>query len=217
MYFKTTETSVIKYRVEIDTQALQSLREEIITNCSIREKKEIKNASWVVLASLRYECQKGKNRAITYQVVGTHEYFDGPDEDILDIQYVEYTFPPIISYIDEVLKGNYTNLDLLLNPTFKEESKQPEDAQIWKKLHRISLAKVNSLEGIENTIQKLENIKETLLAIKERQELNKNRIPVSNYFEEMKACIVLTKIDEIDLDTYQRVQQFYRSDKVKTL
>lgn len=216
MYYKETEQSIIKYQVEIDVKVLESLREEIIANCSIKERKEIKGVTRIVLSRLYRESPKGKTRGITYQVVGEQEYFDGPDEDILDIQYIEYTFPPIVAYIDEVLKGNYAHLDFLLNPIAEEQPKQAEDASIWKRLHRISLTKVNSLEAIENTIQKLKNIKEDLTAVQQQQALNKNQVPVSNYFQAIQACIQLTEVDEIDLDTCQRVKQFYNSSKVKT-
>lgn len=217
MYFEKTETSVIKYRVEIDIEALKELRETIITNCSIRRKKEIKNTNRIVLFSLRYECQKGKNRAITYQVVGEQEYFDGPNEDILDIQYVEYTFPPIITYIDEVLKGNQTNLDLLLHPTMPEQQKQKDDTEALQRLQTINLSGIHDAQDIEATIQELQEIQENMIALKEHQELNKNIIPASAYFNAIRECIHLIKIDEIDLETYTRMEEFQYSDKVKTL
>ena len=62
------------------------------------------------------------------------------------------------------------------------------------------------LEKIE--IQALKESINSLEALKEERELNKNQVNDKIYYDDVMKCITLTEVDRMDKDTIRRVEEF---------
>lgn len=210
MYYEETENSIIKYEVQVDKERLEKVRKIIIFQCSKRFYKE---GHWLpnVAVYPLYHDEHFINIRTT--VAGVQEYFDGPNEDMYDVEYIELEFPEIIQYIDQVLNGNYSNLSKLLeNPL--EESKLEEPEQI-NQLYQdasslIAKARIHTVEHIDELICGLQGIKSKIEKLQNIVQANENRHSVAMYHLDIIGCIQLIKIEEMDKDIYQKVMQFCR-------
>ena len=94
-YIEETDTEVIKYEVEIDKDNLLKLKEKIIDECSAIEHKKTNQVEGLLEPSF-FEGRDIRN--YKERRIGRKEYFDGPDEDIYEIEYDEYHHTDIVRY-----------------------------------------------------------------------------------------------------------------------
>lgn len=120
MYYAEENGLIIKYAVNVDIDALQALRVEIINNCSKIVPYKIDDATDFV----RDNKNDTSNHIHNYseQVVGTFTWGD-KETDIYEVKFDYYEFPAIISYIDAVLRGDYSVLYRVFDPIMSLQMK----------------------------------------------------------------------------------------------
>ena len=122
------------------------------------------------------------------------------------IEYDEYMPTPLVNYIDYLLNGYAQIISLLKDYSLSCNSillvKQRE-IELKATLRRCL---TEPLEKIE--IQALKESINSLEALKEERELNKNQVNDKIYYDDVMKCITLTEVDRMDKDTIRRVEEF---------
>lgn len=206
-YFETTNDKQIKYAVKVDKAKLRSLRAKILKNCLAKRKCTDKKQPWDFINWLK------SNPAISdisYVENGCWEDFYG-DTKLYDVNYLKLDYPPLLLFIDDILEDDYTEfaklLDLLNSP--KSAYKPTSPLKPNKKSITLSLGNI-STASLDKQINHLTELKEELEAHEEWSRLNSHLEPIETYYEAIKECIHLTKVDEIDLETINRVKNFQK-------
>ena len=208
MCYKELEDKIIKYEVQVKKEKLEMVRMDIIENCSVRAHKVLSKVGHMYLT---YLIREANVRNVTSRVVGVQENFDAPDEELLDIEYDELTFPAYVGIIDQILKDDFSNLQAFFNPPKEELDLSQKKQEIYQEANSIlSSSQVASVEDINSIIDDLKDLRSGILAIEDDIELNKNREPVEQYYAQAQACVQLVKVDEIEKEAYERAKQFFK-------
>lgn len=201
-YIEETDNELIKYEVELDTERLNSLKEEIIEKCS-----EIDHRCY------ESDYEPGYDFFETHHIENYHstktgktkEYFV-ETRDIYKIEYDEYEHPLIVDYIDSLINGDTSVIPSLKSyssftpplVTARESEKAVKSTLINylnKPLEEIKI------EALTQSIHALSCLKEDIIK-------NKNQTSVAVYYDAVMNCITLTEVDRIDKDAIRRVEEF---------
>ena len=194
MVYVKEQNSIKKYNVEVDKEKLNELRNKIILNCSYLTHFERK---------LREDDVPNEDDYLTYRnlkkqfigIVETRDFFSSGWENLYKVAYDMATFPEVIKLIDEVMNDKYNNILVLIN--YKEPKVKHE-----KQKTNIN---ISSIEEARNAKDKIDEIINTFY----NQKLNENRVSVNNYMNEVKSCIKLILVDELDFESYNIVYKFF--------
>lgn len=198
IYFEETDNELIKYEVEINEENLIELREKIINNCS-----NIIHHRYQYESELDFNMPKGiyfKNYH-SRKIEEPKDYFE-----TYVIEYDEYMPTPLVNYIDYLLNGYAQIISLLkdyslsCNPILLVKQREIELKATLRRCLTEPLEKIE-IQALKESINSLE-------ALKEERELNKNQVNDKIYYDDVMKCITLTEVDRMDKDTIRRVEEF---------
>ena len=125
-YYKTDNEYVIKYDVKIDEERLKLLRLEIIENCS----HIIHKHYYTTDRSISYDYLRVRNYRERFHRTIEYNDFYSSDEDEYEIEYDYYEFDELVSYIDLLLCGDTSSIDLIIN--LKDKTINKDDILLEK-------------------------------------------------------------------------------------
>ncbi len=123
MYYKIDNNFIIKYKVILNYEQLEKIKDEVIKNCSIVSHVQYKSENPSLFA------QKYSQVFQNYQEkrIKTEN-----NSIIYDINYDQYNFDMLVHVIDNILNGNYAYIDYLYNMPSKDNT-EIENLLIYKK------------------------------------------------------------------------------------
>lgn len=204
-YYKKQNKEIIKYKVNLDEETLKKLRLEIILKCSTithHHYKTTHTPNW-------FDWEHIQNYSeIKIGVIEYNDFYSMPETEYL-VDYNYYEHPPLVDYIDKLLKCNTSMIGKIktmsLQNVDEEELILKEQQELIKKLNEL---------GTKDISEQLELLKENqkkLLEYKKQKELNKNQVSPNKYRNKVLNCINLEEIERISLKTVLEVQKFFMS------
>ena len=201
-YIKETDNELIKYEVELDTERLKNLKEEIIDNCS-----EISHHCYESDYELTHDYfQNHDIRNYHFTETGKKKDYFEEIRDIYKIEYDEYEHPLIVDYIDSLING-----DTSVIPSLKSYSSFTHPlgaARESEKAVKSTLINYLNKPLEEIKIESLTQSIHTLSCLKEDIIKNKNQKNVAVYYDDVMECIKLKEVDRIDKDAIRRLEEF---------
>lgn len=199
MFFVKDGQTIKKYKIEIDKETLGILRLNIINDCSLitHVKEKIREDRRYDYDNLFYRNYSEK----FIERIDNNDFFGSPTIDIYEVIYDRYEPPDIIELIDNVLAGNEDSSIELLNynpPVVKDIQIQIDEL----------LKDTSDLDKLQANIEKVNELIN-------QKEVNKNQKDVSVYLLDVKACIKVILVEEIDYEFYIKACKFL--DDSKTL
>lgn len=195
-YIERTERSITKYEVTYDTEAIRTLRTEIINSCSLVVYRELEST----IGPDQSDPLKIRNLHKGPKV-GIREQTDGEDTPIYLFTYYEYVFPNIISSIDKLLSGDISALDEIFSPKIEENNRNIND-----EIRKLS----SEIDKIPNTEinKKIGKLKELESLIK-LSKLNENQKSTAKYYEILRDLINFKLVSSIATKDLDRVLNFF--------
>lgn len=133
--------------------------------------------------------------------IDNNDFFGSPTIDIYEVKYDYYELPKIIELIDKVLSGNEDASIELLNyiPSMRKDIQMQIDEL---------LKDTSDFDKLQDNIKKVNKL------IKQKKS-NKDQKDVSVYLLDVKSCIKVILIEEMDFEVYIKACAFL--DDSKTL
>lgn len=194
-YYLKKKGKLEKYTVEIDHEALKSLRLEIIFRCS-----EISHIEDTTTATPNYFDYERIQNYTEKKVGRTDGGFYTPSEDIYHVSYDYYNHPYLVSIIDRLLKDDKTAIAEILKPDYSKEAVSFE-----KRIANLE-SKINDIPTC-NTAAKVAKLKE-LEELLQKSHLNQKQASVKKYYSKAKKLITFTLVDTMSLKDIQKVGDF---------
>lgn len=200
MFFVKDGEVIKKYKIEIDIEKLEKLKLEIIDNCSLIT--HVKTTSWGGSKNKKIDRLLVRNYEMKFlEEIDTHNEFGPPRESIYEVTYDKYDPPEIVALINRALHGNDEHKIELLNYT------PPMREDIQSQIDEL-LKDTSDLHKLQDNIEKVNKLIE-------QKEVNKNQKDVSVYLLDVKSCIKVILIEEMDFEVYLKACAFL--DDSKTL
>lgn len=212
-YYKKKGKDIIKYQITLDEELLKKLRFEIIEKCS-----HIIHINNRVTDSMKpFEWDFEHIRNYKEKLIGRIEYNDfysmPEDEYLVDYDYYEH--PSLVTYIDDLLKGDTSSIEKIqkmIDETVDKEKILLEEQQAIIK----SLNDINEKDK-SKPIKLLNENQEKLLEYYKEKKLNKNQIPASKYKKKVLNCISMEEIEIIPYKAVLEVIKFLCEGNNKTM
>ena len=208
-YIIKVDNNMVKYSVDYDEELLRTIKSEIIDKCGFRQHFSYDT---VFLDNYKdYNSIYIKN----FKKTDTKK-LDNFGRKIYHVEYDEIERPMLVSAIDSFLaKDSQKILEYICG----DDSFKKSDAHNKiKELYERKIALVYSIKKLLDTVitNDKEKFEELGMRIKELEnimdniDLNKNLNLKNqvNYLDLLKESFTLTKLDEIDYNTYQKVMNF---------
>ncbi len=208
-YIIKVDNNMVKYSVDYDEELLRTIKSEIIDKCGFRQ-----HLSYDTVFLDNY---KDYNSIYIRNFKKTDtKKLDNFGRKIYHVEYDEIERPMLVSAIDSFLaKDSQKILEYICgDDSFK---KSDADNKI-KELYERKIVLVYSIKKLLDTVitNDKEKFEELGMRIKELEnimdniDLNKNLNLKNqvNYLDLLKESFTLTKLDEIDYNTYQKVMNF---------
>lgn len=192
MYFKKNNEYLEKFEVTYDKEKIEELKERIIWDCSkikhvsfcsdygagIKDKRLVKNFSSVL--------------------VGEKEYWE-ETRSIYRYTFDQYVPSELVKYIDGLLNGFSSSIDMIFNYDFKNDKSIDE-------LIEEAMIKFNSIdpEKVYDKQQQLKYIDNLL----ESKKIGVNQKDIRPYYQELIGLIHFKLIDKILINDINRVYSF---------
>ena len=120
-----------KYKVTYDAEKIKLLKKYVIDNCS-----DIKHFDYYALAQPYPSKKNTKIKNYSCLRIGSlGNYHD--DFILYQYTYDEYTYNRLVILIDELLSGNYTNLDEVYNISFEYDETNKKIYECYLKLQSL--------------------------------------------------------------------------------
>ena len=190
-YVKENEENVVIYDVSYNEEKLKELKEEITFNCGRREHHSYETDYLPYINNIVNYKQK---------YVGKKEYFE-ETRDVYQVDYDKILEPQLSTLIDSFIKkGDLSLFDYLYNGYDFIDLYDARKEKIFELKCKLK-DMVENDEEIARIKVTLDKLNELVKNIKEDEKLKDQR----EYLEAVKNEIVLTKEDEMDYETYNRV------------
>lgn len=220
-YYKVEEDIVKKFEIEFNLEEMKKLRSEIIEKCSYitHESKEKTMCNCSNFTDIREYMGNEHIKLLKYEKVGSYTIEDFYGDFVYNeykIEYLYYTFPKLVDLIDKLIEGDTKVISEIFNPSFDEPiSKQ--DIILKEQQEVIEILNKRNNGDIKKELEKLNEIEQKLEECKKEQELNKNRIPVNEYYLKAQSLIILKNICTIKQQDLLNIFEFFEEDvdKVK--
>ena len=147
-YYKIDNDDIIKYDVKLDEEKLKLLRLEIIDSCS----HIIHKHYYTTDTSISFDYLRVRNYKERFHRTIEYNDFYSSDEDEYEVEYDYYEFDELVNYIDLLLYGDVSSIDLIINlkdkTIEKEEILLEKQSKIINKLYNIDNNNIkNELRG----------------------------------------------------------------------
>lgn len=206
-YYKEENEYIIKYDVKLDEKKLKELKLEIIEKCSYiihKHYNTTKTPNYFDFEHIRNYKEKFL-RWIEYND------FYSSDEEEYEVEYDYYEHDDLVKYIDLLLHGDTSSIDLIMNLNDKKYNKEKS---ILKKQRKIINKLYNDNDNdIKSELDELISIQKELEEYKKEQELNKNQISSLDYKDKVIECITLNEIARLLIEDVNKYQIFFDIDK----
>ena len=199
IYFKQNNDKIEKYHITFNQEEIEQLKSDIIKNCSF-----IKHVEY----SSDYEPKFDnisliKNFHSTY--ISKKEYFE-ETRDVYFYSYDEYQPPYLIELINNLLTGDSSSIDKILNYCISNESIDDKIKLINQEINEID---ISNIESKKEKLKELEN----LLEIKK---LNKNRQNIDPYYQRLISLIKFDLVDTMSICEIERVNSCLKENNLET-
>jgi len=196
--FLKEEDKIKKYLVYFNREELEKIRIEIIDKCSELVHHEYEYSGRL---SSTFADDYLKIRNFKETKIGEEENkkCDFSVKKMYHYSYDELIYPYLVTIINGILNGDISSVYELLNPNFDKERKS-FDERISNLNEEISNGNIDN----NSRISKLNKLKKLITD----KELNKNQQSVFDYYEKVRKLIVLTCIDYIDIEQFERISKF---------
>lgn len=197
IYFKKNNEYIEKYEVTFDKEKVEELKERIIWDCSkikhvsfcsdygagIKDRRLVKNFSSVL--------------------VGEKEYWE-ETRSVYRYTFDQYVPSELVNYIDGLLNGFSSSIDMILNYDFKNDKSIDE-------LIEEAMIRFNSINP-EKVYDKQEQLKyiDNLL---ESKKVGANQKDIRPYYQELIGLIHFELIDKINIADIERVYSFLEKEQ----
>jgi len=200
-YYEVLENKVLKYDVYVNLEELINLRETIIKNCRLTE--------YIEVDATHLDDTNDKINVLNKVLVGYKDKSNQATNDlpIYHYSYEKYTYPYLITLIDEILKGNYSIITEILNPDEDKEIKYQETNELDKYL----LQEINNMKKGPSTPIIKEFIRLTEKHL-EYADINKKQQSAIDYYYLVSDLLKFNVIDTIMIEDIVRVQNFLNID-----
>jgi len=197
VYVEENET-IKKYKIEVEHDKLYALKLQIINECSLVSHVTFKQRE-DYLSKQNYEFMKNyQERKIGK--TENNDFFGPLYYDLYEVSYDWYEKTKYIELIENAM---------LCSPkaVFELLKYVPSKKKTIEELS-LELSKLNS--NSKNMRDKLEEIEKRV----ENAHLNKNKKEEIEFMDEVRSCISIILVDEIDKETYKNVSKFTDSSPV---
>ena len=195
-YYNFNTKFINKYVIEIDTERLKKLRIEIINNCSIISHKKyesIEEPNYFDIDHYRnYHSRKIGS-------IRTND-FNEPDKTLYLIEYDYYEHSKLIELIDKLLKGDTYIIDKLTDSSFLNIRKHyMDDQNLTNKINElIASGKYDEIKLlVDEEIETAQTRYNEILKLEQE------------YLQKINECIFLNLYDQIDLETFNDIKEFF--------
>jgi len=215
-YYKVKDNLVYKYSIVLDIKQLHDLKNEIIDKCSFISHKCFKTTK-PLEKSINYRNYKKTKIGIKAFEMSLHPDICYPDEDEYLVEYDYYDFPMLVHYIVDLLSGNTSAIEKIINYKDEINNSDFEEKKILEEQDK--LIKELSEEISEDISKKLEliaNNHKRIMAYKKDRELNKNQVPASSYIKKVLNCINMKEVGLMPLKSILDSQKFLEDSKETT-
>lgn len=206
-YYKFEDKEIIKYNVKFDLMSLICLKSDIISRCG-----DLKHRSYDT------DCPNSINKNYIYNYkedkIGTIDYFE-ESRDYFHVEYDEIIVPELAILIDDLIDGG-----LELIPYLLDERKFPE-SEISDNLKKELLDRETLLNELSSS--KYKSYDEIIKLCKEIKEIsgrivgNSGKERQTSFLPRVKKVVSLTEIDRLDIETYNKYNNFFDINNGKVL
>lgn len=197
MYFKKNNEYLEKYEVSYDKEKIEELKERIIWDCS-----KIKHVSFCsdYGAGIKDESLVKNFSSV---LVGEKEYWE-ETRSIYRYTFDQYVPSELVKYIDGLLNGFSSSIDMIFNYDFKNDKSIDE-------LIEEAMIKFNSIdpEKVYDKQQQLKYIDNLL----ESKKVGANQKDIRPYYQELIGLIHFKLIDKILINDINRVYSFLEAEQ----
>lgn len=198
IYFKRNNEYLEKYKVSYDKEKIEELKERIIWDCS-----KIEHVSFCsdYGAGIKDE-RLVKNFSSVY--VGEKEYWE-ETRSIYRYTFDQYVPSELVRYIDGLLNGVSSSIDMIFNYDFKNDKSIDE-------LIEEAMISFNSIdpEKVYDKQQQLKYIDKLL----ESKKVGANQKDIRPYYQELIGLIHLELTDKILISEIDRVFSFLEEEQL---
>ena len=195
-YFRKNDEVIEKYQVSFDKDELEKLKKEIIDNCSY-----IKHEEYESDYSPRFTDEIIRN--FTYTPTGKEKEYFEETRDIYLYSYDEIKPPYLVKLIDQLLNGNSSAIDGILNYDISTKSTIDDRIDLINQ-------EFNKIAP-EDIIKKKEKLKE-LEDLLKAKELNKNQQSIDIYYNQLIGLIKFDLVDSLSISELGRIESFLEID-----
>lgn len=204
-YIVPSDKKINKYEVIIDEEKLTILKEKIIEECGYIQRIDEDTTELPEVDNIHIRNYQEK----VISMVNPKEAFYYNDKSVYHVTYLKYIDPYLVILIDNLLNGNLSSLKEIYDS--ENQPKYSYSEYLLKRIESLE-EKVSDLLSINNK----EEVKYTLNLIKKLELLRKYNINQKSpiiYYEDVKNCIEIKLIDQIDKIETEKVLNFFEEDK----
>lgn len=210
-YYKKEGINIIKYQIRLNEEILKKLKTEIILNCSTITHHHYKTTNTPNYFDWEH-IQNYKQKKVG--VIEYNDFYSQPeDEYLVDYDYLEH--PPLVGYIDDLLKGNTSVIEKI--EKMKDEILDKERIILVEQQTIIQKLSNTNNKNKQQLIDLLNESQKKLLEYYKEKELNKNQVPVSKYKNKILDCILMEEVEKIPLKNVLEVVNFLYESNNKTI
>lgn len=203
-YYDVKNDFINKYVVLLDIETLKKLREEIIEKCSYitHQKHETTNLTY-------YYKEQVKN--FKYKKLGmiSHNDFFSQEEMNYLVEYDFYEYSKLVEIIDNLLNGNTSVIDILINPNFEKlknnKNTNLDATELKNEINKLIVA--GEYEKIDTLVKE----KQGELDVKNQLILKLEKV----YLSKIKECVKLKLFDQIEIETFNNIKEFFEATNIK--
>ncbi len=191
-YYKENNGVIEKYAVDFDINAIETLKNKIIENCSYIKHVEKKDDYFPNFAN------KNLIKNFNSIKVGEKEYFE-EIRDVFLFSYDEYCPPYLVTLMNKLLKSNSEVLNEIFNYSIPSELDLDDEINsLWQDF--------NVSDNADITKKKL--ILKKLEYLLSKKEMNAKEQNITPYYNELISLIKLNLVATISLSDLKRAEEF---------
>ena len=214
-YIRKENDKIVKYNVNYDKKLLEEIRFEIIENCGVRTHVS-EDTDYP-----GYCLDERLVRNYTASETGEEIEYDVETRDVYHVEYDLITEPKLAYLIGSFLDSKDTTLLKYVTDSEEFVDTNTDSTLEYKYALRvetikniIKLLNTNKYQG-KTEIKKIKILLDGLEHLENDIALNEklNLKDQVEYLDIIKEAITLTKVDEIDSDTYEKVMKFKKNSR----